>query len=98
MTREPLWTPSDEDIAAAPLTHFMTVAGERAGQVFGDYDALHAWSISDPATFWNLVWDFCNVLGEKGERTLIDADQMPGAAFFPDARINFAENLLSRRG
>ena len=49
------------------------------------------------AEFWNLIWDYCGVIGEKGERRLIDGDRMPGARFFPDARLNFAENLLRRR-
>ena len=48
--------------------------------------------------FWNLVWDFCEIRGEKGGRVLADGDRMPGASFFPDARLNFAQNLLRRHG
>ena len=81
----PLWTPSAERIAGARLTEFMDVP---------DYDALHAWSIERPGEFWRKVWEFCEVIGEPGERTVIDLDKMPGAQFFPDARLNFAENLL----
>ncbi len=50
------------------------------------------------AAFWDLVWDFCGVIGDKGERALVDGDKMPGARFFPDARLNFAENLLRTSG
>ena len=44
--------------------------------------------------FWDLVWDFAACIGDKGDRLAIDLDRMPGARFFPDARLNFAENLL----
>jgi acetoacetyl-CoA synthetase len=48
--------------------------------------------------FWTAIWDICGVLAEtRGDRILVDGDKMPGAQFFPDARLNFAENLLRRR-
>ena len=53
---------------------------------------------SIPDLFWDLVWDFCGVIGDKGARLLADGDQMPGAKFFPDAQLNFAENLLRQPG
>ncbi|MEW9807742.1 acetoacetate--CoA ligase [Mesorhizobium sp. ZMM04-5] len=94
----PLWTPTPDRIAGAPLTAFAAAASARTGRSLASYDALHRWSVEERADFWNLVWDFCGVVGVKGARLLVDADSMPGAAFFPDARLNFAENLLSRRG
>ncbi|PWK65300.1 acetoacetate--CoA ligase [Aminobacter sp. AP02] len=94
----PLWVPSAEQIAEAPLTAFMTEASERAGQEFSSYGDLHAWSIEDREAFWDLVWDFCGVTGDKGGRVLVDGDKMPGASFFADATLNFAENLLRRSG
>ena len=93
---KPLWTPSPERVAAAAITRFAALAGERIGRPLDGYDALHAWSVADPAAFWNLVWDYCGVIGEKGERLAVDLDKMPGGRFFPDARLNFAENLLRR--
>ena len=92
----PLWRPTREQIAAHALTRFAALAAERAGRSFADYRALHAWSVDDRAAFWDLLWDFCGVIGDKGERRLLDGEQMPGARFFPDARLNFAENLLVR--
>ena len=93
---KPLWRPSPEAIAAHPLTRFATEAATRAGHGFADYRALHAWSVDDRAAFWSLCWDFCGVVGDKGARLLVDGERMPGARFFPDARLNFAENLLKR--
>jgi acetoacetyl-CoA synthetase len=94
----PLWTPSAEQIGKAALTAFTKAAAERAGRPLASYDALHRWSVDDRAAFWGLVWDFCGVVGEKGERILVNGEKMPGAAFFPDSRLNFAENLLRKAG
>ncbi|MGX1306937.1 acetoacetyl-CoA synthetase [Amorphus suaedae] len=93
---QPLWTPSKERMADSAMTAFMGFAGKRAGRSFESFDDLHAWSVSDLEGFWSAVWDFCGVVGDKGDRVLVDADKMPGAAFFPDARLNYAENLLRR--
>jgi acetoacetyl-CoA synthetase len=93
----PLWTPSPERIAAARLTAF-TQAVEAAHDVdLPDYRTLHTFSIERPADFWRAVWTFCGVRGEMGERVVVEPHRMPGARFFPDARLNFAENLLRRR-
>ncbi len=94
----PLWTPTPQRIAAEPLTAFMFAASGRAGRRFSSYGDLHRWAVDDRAAFWSLVWDFCGVSGDKGGRLLVDGDRMPGASFFPDARLNFAENLLRGRG
>ena len=94
----PLWTPSAEAVAAAPMTAFMREASQRHGVDLKTWEDLHRWSVERREDFWNLIWDFCGVVGDKGGRILVDGDRMPGASFFPDARLNFAENLLSRRG
>ncbi len=58
---------------------------------------LWRWSVANPEEFWRLVWDFCGVIGDgPGEVGLENPDQMPGARFFPEARLNFTENLLRR--
>jgi acetoacetyl-CoA synthetase len=62
-----------------------------------DYGALYRFSIDRPADFWDTAWDDFPVWGDKGERIVIDLDRMPGARFFPDARLNFTENVLRRR-
>jgi acetoacetyl-CoA synthetase len=71
------------------------VLGERQGVKLDGYAALHRFSIDNREAFWSAVWDEFGVIGEKGKRILVD-DRMPGATFFPDARLNFAENLLRR--
>ncbi|MBW8637467.1 acetoacetate--CoA ligase [Hoeflea sp. WL0058] len=96
--QKPLWAPSREAIESATVTAFARYCAQATGQELADYDALYDWSVNDRAAFWSCVWDFCGVTGEKGERILANGDAMPGAAFFPDAQLNFAENLLSCSG
>ncbi|MBK9606758.1 MAG: acetoacetate--CoA ligase [Betaproteobacteria bacterium] len=93
-----LWAPSPERIAGATVTRFMREAGAHHGIAFADYAALHRWSIEHMEDFWRELWTFCGVIGDgPGARTVVNPDAMPGARFFPDAKINFAENLLRRR-
>lgn len=94
----PLWTPSDAFKAAQPLTHFMAWCATREGLSLADYDAFYAWSIEDRASFWSAVWDYCGVVGDKGDVALADDGDMLKARFFPHAQINFAENLLAHAG
>ena len=94
----PLWTPSPERIARARLTHFQQQVERQWGAVVTDYPALYAVSIDRPEAFWRSVWDFCGIIGEPGARVVTDLDKMPGARFFPDACLNFTENVLRQRG
>jgi acetoacetyl-CoA synthetase len=95
---QPLWIPSEARIAAARITAFQRAAGVRANREFKNYAELHRWSVDDPQAFWSTLWDECGVIARaKGERALIDAQQMLSVKWFPDARLNFAENLLRRR-
>ena len=94
---QPLWTPSPERVAAANLTRFMRAAGERAGRAFDGYETLWQWSVDERPAFWDTLWDFCGVIGAKGDAVLEDGDAMPGARWYPGARLNFAENLLRYR-
>src|SRR5918993_380406 len=94
----PLWTPSAERIARARLTHFMRHVAATRGADCRDYEELYDFSIRRPEDFWRAVWEFCEVIGESGERAAIHMDRMPGAEFYPDGRLNFAENVLRQRG
>jgi acetoacetyl-CoA synthetase len=93
-----LWQPSAERIAQANLTRFIRLVDERWQAGAHDHASLYQWSIREPAKFWESVWDFAGVIGDKGQPPyLLDGERMPGATWFPRARLNFAENLLRRR-
>ena len=98
MNDKPLWTPSDERVAGTQVMDFMRQVNQRHGTSLKSYKELHAWSVAYPDLFWDQIWDYCGVIGQKGGRLLIDGDKMPGAKFFPDAQLNFAENLLRKKG
>ena len=95
----PLWRPSARRIADANLTAFMERVNRDWGLEVESYAALHDFSVAEVEKFWRSVWTFAGVIADRqGDRALRDGDKMPGAAFFPDARLNFAENLLRRAG
>jgi acetoacetyl-CoA synthetase len=99
MPDAPLWQPSQAQIRSANLTRFMAQVGDDWSVTIADYDALHAFSLAEPDKFWHSVIDFCGLVAESwGLRALVDGDKMPGAVWFPDAKLNFAENLLNLRG
>jgi len=93
----PLWEPSAERIARARITAFMHQASAVSDRPLSTYDDLYRFSIERPVDFWRDVWTFCGIRGEMGTRVVDDLEKMPGARFFPDATLNFAENVLRRR-
>jgi acetoacetyl-CoA synthetase len=80
------------------MTAFMQAVESRFDLRICDYKTLYEFSISRPEDFWRLMWDFGAVRGSMGERVVADLARMPGATFFPDATLNFADNLLANRG
>jgi acetoacetyl-CoA synthetase len=94
----PLYLPDETFVTSAHITRFREFCARRHGLDLPDHDAFHSWSISERGAFWSALWDFCGVRGDKGARDLIHGDVMLDARFFPDARLNFAENLLVRHG
>jgi acetoacetyl-CoA synthetase len=94
---KPLWTPATRRVAQTNLTRFMRTVERDHGVAIRDYDALYAWSIQQPEAFWWTLWNFAGVIGEPGGRVLAHRGAMPGATWFPDGRLNFAQNLLRHR-
>ncbi|MDD3354072.1 acetoacetate--CoA ligase [Zoogloea sp.] len=93
----PLWVPDAQRIANANITAFAHAAEQRWGRALPDYPALHAWSVAEPAEFWTSIWEYGEVRGERGGVVLEEGTRMPSARWFPEARLNFAENLLRSR-
>jgi acetoacetyl-CoA synthetase len=87
----PLWVPNPATVGKTRMAQFMQQMGHHR------YADLWQWSVDPPADFWSEIWDFCGVVGEKGNVVLRDGDKMPGACWFPEAQLNYAENLLQRR-
>jgi acetoacetyl-CoA synthetase len=92
----PLWQPSADYLRKHTLTRFAGFLERTLGIAFGrDYAALHRWSIEHRGDFWRAVWQFTGVVGEGAlNPAVLSADALPGAVWFPEARLNYAENLL----
>ena len=93
-----MWAPSQALIEQANVTAFARRAIRRWKLGFNTYPEFYAWSVDHPEQFWDSMWESCGVIASnKGARVLVDGERMPGAKWFPEARLNFAENLLRRR-
>jgi acetoacetyl-CoA synthetase len=93
-----LWTPSQDQIDGANITAFKKQVEQDWGVELADTEALWEFSVTELEKFWTSVWDYTGLIAETlGERVLANGDKMPGAKWFPDARLSFAENCLRRR-
>jgi acetoacetyl-CoA synthetase len=93
-----LWKPSEEQIKNSNMYRFMGIVNERYQQNFNEFASLYEWSIENIAEFWSTMWDFAGIIASKPyEQVIDDVGKMPGAGWFPGARLNFAENLLRYR-
>ncbi|MFQ5786153.1 MAG: AMP-binding protein, partial [Alphaproteobacteria bacterium] len=94
----PLWTPSPARVETANVTGFRKAVEAEWKVALSDYGALYRWSVENIEKFWSSLWRFCGVIASREwDAALVDGDRMPGARWFPGARLNFAENLLRRR-
>jgi acetoacetyl-CoA synthetase len=96
--RTPLWIPSDERKRDANIARFMDVVNARHQLNLASYSDLYNWSVDNIPDFWLEVWDFAEIIASKKSDVAVeDLDKFPGAKWYPDAQLNFAENLLRYR-
>lgn len=94
----PLWEPSTTAIQSTQMYTLMQRINREHGTSLTDYEALHAWSVEHLDAFWELLWDEFDIVAERrGDDVLVRPDAMPGARWFPQARLNYAANMLRRR-
>jgi acetoacetyl-CoA synthetase len=91
---QPLWRPIAQAVANANMTKFRTQVARDWLVGLKDTEELWQWSVQEIEKFWVSVWRYCDVIGQMGRPAIKDPDRMPGAQFFPEARLNFAENML----
>ena len=90
---ELLWTPSPSRVERAQLTHYLGWLKER-GRRFDSYAALWQWSIDDLEGFWGSLWEYFDIRASKPYERVLGSSSMPGAEWFPGARLNYAEHAL----
>ncbi|HET7672662.1 MAG TPA: acetoacetate--CoA ligase [Burkholderiales bacterium] len=91
-----VWQPGERAIQDAQLTHFAQQVIRKRRLDVNSYADFYQWSVDEPEEFWSDLWDFGGVLGRKGSTVLADGEKMPGAHWFPEGRLNLAQNLLRR--
>ena len=95
---KPLWTPSPARIAASNMSAYASWLRQRGVPLGPDYQSLYRWSIDRPSEFWSSLWDYFDVIGERNASPAIgNVEDFINCRFFPEATLNFAENLLRRR-
>ncbi|HMS44372.1 MAG TPA: acetoacetate--CoA ligase [Alphaproteobacteria bacterium] len=98
MQPKPLWQPSLKQISSTNLEIFREHVNKQHAKKLKNYNDLHHWSTENPGLFWQSLWHFCQVIGEMGPTAMSSGlYKMPGTRFFPEGRLNFAENLLRRQ-
>ena len=91
-----LWEPTPEVIENANLTRYRRWLADRRGLHLDDYDSLWRWSVTALEDFWASLFEYFEVRHTGAWRTPLAARTMPGAAWFPGVRLNYAENIFAR--
>ena len=92
---EIIWKPSSESKKSTNLSRFIEFVNRKQSlSIKTEYQEIWNWSVNNVESFWSLVWDFSGIQGSKGTKISENLHEMPGAKFFPEARLNYAENLL----
>lgn len=96
MSQQPLWQPDAKRLANANITAFIQQVNQEYALNLSGYDQLYAWSVANTDAFWDSLWRFADVVGERGERIVDRPNTAPNkeSHWFPDAKINFAENVV----
>ena len=89
-----LWTPGPDRVAGANVTAFTRWLAAERGQHLGDYHDLWRWSVTDLDGFWQAVWDYCGIEASAPPTAVLGRRTMPGADWFPGARLNYAQHVL----
>lgn len=89
-----LWSPSQQFKEQATITKFMKWLEDKFGLTFDNYEALWEWSITEKEKFWSAIWDFFEVIGDKGNEPFLIGDEMPDVKWFPNASVNYAEHVF----
>ena len=92
-----LWEASQRIKFSSNLYSFEQYISKKYSKKFNqNYSSILKWSISNPGKFWDSVWDYCSIKGQKGKKKLIKSKVFYKNKFLPKSKLNFSENLLSK--
>ena len=92
-----LWTPSPERREAARLTAYRRWLEQRGRGELASYGDLWRFSVGEPEAFWRSILDHFDVPYDGDPEPVLGRSGMPGADWFPNVRLNYAEVALRRR-
>jgi acetoacetyl-CoA synthetase len=99
MTEPPvLWTPPADVRRTTRIGDYLRWLERERGASFDDYQALWWWSVTDLPGFWSSIWDYFQVIAHAAPTTVLADEGMPGARWYPGARLNYAEHVLRMPG
>jgi len=93
----PLWEPSAELVENSRMTEFMRWLEAERGLAFDDYHELQRWSVDDLEGFWSAIWEFFDVQADGDPSPVLASTEMPGAKWFPNVSLNYAEHVFAGR-
>ena len=97
MKNELLWEPNPKRAENTSLFEFIQHVNTKYEENFDSFENLHKWSVENRNYFWDEVWNFFNVIGEKGDHPYLEPENsLPGTKFFPRGKLNYAENMLKK--
>jgi acetoacetyl-CoA synthetase len=91
-----LWEPPADLRQSTEVGRFMEFVERRRGLRFAGYDDLWRWSVQDLEGFWGSIWEFFELRSHSDFETVLASQEMPGAVWFPGARLNYAEHMIGR--
>ena len=89
-----LWKPSNQRVSNSLLEEFRKFVGAKTPQ---NFESFWRWSVTNPEIFWSKFWDFSKIIGSKGKEVIRKNKEFNKTKFFPDAKINYAENILKKK-
>ena len=89
-----LWKPSDQRVNKSLLHEFRKFTGEGVSK---DFRSFWQWSVSNSEIFWSKFWDYSKIIGDKGSEIIKKDKIFNKSKFFPDSKLNYAENILKKK-
>src|SRR5438105_5257844 len=93
-----VWTPPADVRERSEVGRYLGWLERDRGRALAGYEELFQWSVTDLEGFWGSLWDFFGIRASTPYERVLGADQMPGAEWFPGARLNYAEHMVGGDG
>ncbi len=97
MKKQPIWSPTTTQIEHSQLNQFIKYVNSQENLSLFHYNDIYHFSITEKEKFWSYIWDFTQIIGTKGNKVVQNVQSFQNVQWFPEAQLNYAENLLSNQ-